>query len=110
MSEDDFKEIINSNDLDNLQSDSELYNITVQDLVMGVHNISAALVMITNFINEYMDDEEVTLTIDCVVYLKDMFENANKFVSSITSSEYDDDDDDDEEYYDDDDSDGDSDD
>lgn len=103
MSDDDFQEIVNNNGLDNIQSESELYNITVQDLVMGIHHMSAAMVMISNFINEYMDDEEPTLTIDCVVFAKNMFDNANKFVASIAMNEgYDDDDEEDEDYYDDD--------
>lgn len=106
MSEDDFHEIVSNNDLEDLQSESELYNMTVQDLVMGIHHMSAAMVMISNFINEYIDDEEPALSIECVVFAKNMFEYANKFVSSIALSEgYDDDDDDEEDYYDDDDSD-----
>lgn len=105
MSEEDFEEIVSNNDLEDLQSESELYNITVQDLVMGIHHTAAAMVMISNFINEYMDDEEPALGIDSVIFAKNMFDYANKFVTSIALSEGYDDDDDEEEYYDDDDSD-----
>lgn len=104
MSEDDFMEIINNNSLDKLQSESDMYNITVQDLVMGLHHLSAAMVVITGFINSFMEDEEPAMTIDSVVHAKDLFENANKFVMSSSDNDYDDEDDEeDEDYYDDDD-------
>lgn len=104
MSDDDFKEIIDNNQLENLQSESEFYNMTVQELIMGLHQASAMMVMITGFINSFMDDEEPSMPIDCVVFAKNVFENSEKFISAMSDYEgyydYDDedfDDDDDDE-------------
>lgn len=111
---DDFLNIISNNNLDGLQTESELYNLTVRDLVVGMRNLTEATTIIADFIDAYFmsvseevpEDDRPALTPENIVFAKDLFENAVKFTESIIETHGymtdDDDDDDDEEDSDDD--------
>jgi hypothetical protein len=103
-------EIISNNDLEKYMLDSDAHNMTVKDMHLGIRDMSEAMMYITEFIHTFFmsisdddDDERPALSIDSVLFAKEMFENAAKFCDSINIDAFcDDDDDDDEEEEDDD--------
>lgn len=104
--DDDFLNIISSNNLDGLQSESELYNMTVRDLIVGLRNLAEATMIVSDFIDAYFmsvaeeipEDDRPALSPENIVFAKTMFESAVKFAESIIEThgyEGDDDDEDD---------------
>lgn len=92
--EDEFMEIINSNNLQDYMSESESQHMTVKDLHLGMRDLSEALLYITDFIHNFfsimsennLDQNKPSLSVDSVMFAKLMFENASKFCDSIVAS------------------------
>lgn len=105
--DDNFMEIINNNGMEHLQAESVLFTISMQDLIRAIALLSECSLVMANFIDDYLDDEEEddetgpTMPIDAVMHAKLLIENAEAFVDAILedkqakeSMEFDEDEDD----------------
>ncbi len=101
---DDFDDIINSNNLNELQSDSELYNMSVKDMITGIRSVTEATMIIADFVDTYFssldEDNDIprpAMSTESIVFCKELFENADKFVESLMIEDDEEEDDEDDE-------------
>lgn len=101
--DDDFMEIINHSELEEYLSNSDTQVMTMLDLHAGLKAMGESIMYITSFIDEFYtacaaddDDGRPGLSVESVVFLRNIFENAMEFNSTVIMYEEDDEDEDDE--------------
>lgn len=110
QSNDDFMEIINHNQMQDFMSPSDPSLMTVRDLHTGLKFMTEAVMHLTTFLEEFYiavsedrGEDRPGLSLESIVFLKNIFENCQEFcVSSMISEidedeDYDEDDDEDDE-------------
>lgn len=105
QSDDDFKEIINYNQMQDFMSPSDPSLMTVRDLHTGLKFMTEAVMHLTTFLEEFYiavsedrGDERPGLSLESIIFLKNIFENCQEFCVSSMISEIDDEEDDDVDY------------
>lgn len=85
---DDFMEIINNSELEEYMATSEIQTLTMRDLHVGLRDMGEAIMYITSFIDEFYeatakDEDTPAMSMENVVHLRNMFEAAQAFCSSV---------------------------
>lgn len=104
MSDEDFLDIISSNGMENLESESEMFSISMQDLIRAMRSLNQCSMLMADFIDSYLSDEDdeeeddddtgPTMPVDAVMHAKALIENAEAFIYAILTEGEDDDNDD----------------
>lgn len=85
-SDEEFMNIINSNNLEEYMEESQSANdLSVKDLHIGIGHLAEAIVFITDFINAFFvamanqEDEIPAIPVDAAVVIKNLFANAEDY-------------------------------